>query len=234
MISFIVPAHNEEAVLGETLRCINQAAANADRPFELIVVDDASTDRTAEIAREHEAQVVAVALRNIAAVRNAGARAATGDPLIFVDADTLLPNQTLLAVLNEVERGVIGGGALVGFDEPLTWYQHAMCGALAIVWQRILRWAAGCFIYVRREAFQQVGGFDERYFAGEEMFLSRALKARGPFKLVRDRVITSGRKLRMYSARQLVRLAVPLLLGGPKQLRNRDALGILYDDLREG
>ena len=88
MISFIVPAYNEEAVLGGTLDHIHAAARTLDEPYEIVVADDASTDRTAEIAREHGAQVVSVHNRQIAATRNAGARAAQGEYLIFVDADT--------------------------------------------------------------------------------------------------------------------------------------------------
>ena len=71
MISFIIPAYNEEAVLGATLDSILSAVEAAHMPFEIIVVDDASTDRTAEIARSKGARVVRVHKRQIAAVRNA-------------------------------------------------------------------------------------------------------------------------------------------------------------------
>src|ERR1043166_9115673 len=93
MISFIVPAFNEEALIGKTVDALHAAA----RPFgeyETIAVDDASTDGTAHIAQEHGARVVGVALRQIAATRNAGARHAKGDIFIFVDADTILPEAT--------------------------------------------------------------------------------------------------------------------------------------------
>ena len=82
MISFVVPAFNEETVLGRTLDSVHAAAAGSGHQYEVIVVDDASTDRTAEIARARGARVVAVAHRQIAAVRNAGARVATGDVII--------------------------------------------------------------------------------------------------------------------------------------------------------
>ena len=99
MISFVVPAHNEEALLARTLASIHAAAAAVRADYELIVVDDASTDRTPEIATQHGARVVRVAARQISAVRNAGAREATGDVLVFVDADTILPPETLAAAL---------------------------------------------------------------------------------------------------------------------------------------
>ena len=75
-ISFIIPAYNEERLLGQTLSAIDQAARALGEPVEVIVVDDASTDRTAAIAQEHWARVVSVKCRQIAATRNAGAREA--------------------------------------------------------------------------------------------------------------------------------------------------------------
>ena len=90
-ISIIVPAHNEEALLGGTLRALGRAAANLGEDCEIVVVDDGSTDRTAEIAATLGARVVRVDVRHIAAARNAGARAAIGDVFVFVDADTLVP-----------------------------------------------------------------------------------------------------------------------------------------------
>ena len=71
MLSFIIPAHNEERFLAATLASIRAAAASAGEPFELIVVDDESTDQTASVARSQGATVVPVSLRHIAAVRNA-------------------------------------------------------------------------------------------------------------------------------------------------------------------
>ncbi|HJT45077.1 MAG TPA: glycosyltransferase, partial [Chthoniobacterales bacterium] len=86
MLSFIVPAYNEEFELPSTLEAIRSAANG--RAHEIIVADDASTDRTSAIGREAGAKVVFIDRRQIAAARNAGARAAGGDVLFFVDADT--------------------------------------------------------------------------------------------------------------------------------------------------
>ena len=89
MISFIVPAHNEEAWVGRCVSAIRNGAESLGEPHEIIVVDDASSDATASIARQQGAQVVRVEHRQIAATRNTGARQAHGDILFFVDADTL-------------------------------------------------------------------------------------------------------------------------------------------------
>ena len=94
-LSVIVPAFNEELYLPETLRNINKAISflegRAKVDVEVIVVDNASTDRTPEIARSLGAKVVHESIHNIGRVRNIGAGIATGDVLIFVDADTLIP-----------------------------------------------------------------------------------------------------------------------------------------------
>src|SRR4051812_1771887 len=96
MISFIVPAYNEEKYLGATLDSIHAAARAIGEPYEIVVADDASTDGTAALAESAAARVVHVSHRQISKTRNSGARAATGDVLIFVDADT------------RVDRGVVG------------------------------------------------------------------------------------------------------------------------------
>ena len=101
LVSFIIPAYNEERLLGGTVDAIHQAARALGDPFEVIVADDASSDRTAAIAREHGAHLIAVEFRQIAATRNAGARAANGEMLVFVDADTIVTAAAVHAAIAE-------------------------------------------------------------------------------------------------------------------------------------
>src|SRR5580765_7974057 len=103
VISFVVPAYNEERLLGRTLASIHASARELARPYELIVVDDASTDQTAAIAEAAGARVVRGAWRQIACVRNAGARGSVGDVLIFVDADTVVSTAAVRATISAVE-----------------------------------------------------------------------------------------------------------------------------------
>src|ERR1700691_3263574 len=105
MISFVIPAYNEELLLGQTLRAITDAAGAMGEPFEVIVADDASTDRTAAIAQEHAARVVSCGHRQIAATRNAGARAASGEMLLFVDADTTVTQAVIRAAIAAMRKG---------------------------------------------------------------------------------------------------------------------------------
>lgn len=234
MISFILPAYNEEKLIGQTLATLRASAAQTlgARPFEIIVANDASTDRTAEIAREAGARVVDVRKRQIAAVRNAGAREAKGDVFIFVDADTLVPPEVLAAALEALDGGAVGGGSEVWMDGKLPFFGKLFVKAFIVVW-RPMKLAAGCFIFARRADFEAVGGFDERYFASEEIWLSKALKERGKFVIVRERVVTSGRKLRMHSTSHLAKLAIQLLWKRDRAWMRREGLDMWYDGRRE-
>ena len=111
MISFVIPAHNEAALIGRTLSAVRESTRHLSEPSEVIVVDDASTDGTGEIARGHGARVVPVHFRRIAATRNAGAREAVGELLFFVDADTVVPARALRAAVRALRGGGVGGGA---------------------------------------------------------------------------------------------------------------------------
>lgn len=230
MISIIIPAYNEELVLGGTLRAVRESADAVGDPYELIVVDDGSTDRTADVARAHGARVVAVNVRHIAAARNAGAKVAIGDLLVFVDADTLVPPPVLHGAVMAFRAGAVGGGSAARLDsnDP-RWGPAIMVAASWIM--RTAGWAAGCFVYVRADVFRRVGGFDERYFASEEIHLSRAVKKHGRFVILREPVITSGRKGRLFTGRQVfVQFASALR---PGTLKRRDRLEIWYGGRRE-
>jgi hypothetical protein len=91
----------------------------------------------------------------------------------------------------------------------------------------------GAFLFMRRESFESVGGFDEQYFAGEEMYLTIALKKLGPFTILPEPITTSARKVRMHSPWQVLTTWARLLLGGPGVLRRRDGLAFWYDGKRE-
>src|SRR5215468_9227265 len=198
MISFVVPAHNEEQLLGRTLEALNAAGRSLARPYEIVVANDASTDRTSEIAREHGARVVSVACRQIAGSRNAGARAAGGAKFVFVDADTVVTTRAVAAAVAEMEGGAVGGGARFRFDGDVPFHGRLLM-AIAPPLYHLFGLAGGCFLFCTREAFEAVGGFNEQLFAAEECDMSRKLGKLGRFALLREVVMTSGRKLRSHS-----------------------------------
>lgn len=232
MISFIIPAHNEERYLGRTLQSVRQAAAAVAVAHEIVVVDDASTDATATLAASNGARVLRVQHRQIAAVRNAGARVASGSHFFFVDADTVVPEPVLRGALEALAGGAVGGGASIRFEGRMPLWARLLVPR-AIRWLHAKRIAGGCFLFCRRDAFEAVGGFDEALFASEEISLSLALGRLGDFRILSEEVLTSGRKLRTYSGLYHLRVLLELMIRGPRAVRRRDGLELWYEGRRE-
>ncbi|OWK45721.1 glycosyltransferase [Fimbriiglobus ruber] len=213
MISFVIPAHNEADLIGRTLAAVHESARAAGEAYEVIVVDDSSTDRTGAIAREHGARVVAATFRQIAATRNAGARVAAGDLLFFVDADTMVTARAVRAAVRSLRGGAVGGGSAARFDGPVPLYATILERMVLPVILPLFKLAPGCFLFCTRQAYSAAGGFDETLFWSEEVAFGRRLKRQGRFVILREFVITSGRKLRANSALSLLRVGVRLALG---------------------
>ena len=231
MISFVVPAYNEEKYIAATLAAIHAAAREVGEPYEIVVANDDSADATADLARAGGARVVDVAHRQIAATRNSGARASTGEMLIFVDADTLVNARVVGDALAAVRAGAVGGGSAVHFD-VLPWYGRFIIHGIFIPLFRLARWAAGCFVYCTREAFEKTGGFDETYFAAEEILFSQALKGVGRVVILRSAVTSSSRKLEHKSIGGMLWMMVRLIAKGPSGLKKRSNTGFWYPDKR--
>jgi glycosyltransferase involved in cell wall biosynthesis len=227
VISFIIPAHNEEALIGHTLSALHASARALGEPYEVIVANDTSTDRTGDIAREHGACVVAVNRRQIAATRNAGARAAAGELFFFVDADTTVTGRAVRAAVRALRRGAVGGGCAVRFDGHVPPYA-AVLERLLPPLLHALGMAPGCFLFCTRQAYLTAGGFDEALYVTEEVGFGQRLKRQGRFVMLREFVITSGRKLRAHTALGLFRVGARLALGGPQALRRREGLEYWY------
>ncbi len=212
-ISVIVPAFNEEKLIAETLRCIRAAmAAFADQGWEseLIVCDNHSTDRTGELARQAGARVVFEPVNQISRARNTGAAAATGDWLLFIDADSRPSRELFAGVAAAIQSGAcVAGGSTVRLEGD---HRTAKLGAGLWNWiSRSLKWVAGSCIFCEAGAFRAIGGFSQELFVSEEIDLSRRLKkfarraGRGIVILHRHPLLTSDRKLRLYSRREYAR-----------------------------
>jgi glycosyltransferase involved in cell wall biosynthesis len=230
MISFIVPAYNEEFELPATIDAIKKAVSDCDH--EIIVVDDASADRTIEIAKAAGAKVVSVNRRQIAAARNAGARAARGDVLVFVDADTHVNSKHVAGVIDALAAGYAGGGARVAIGGSVPLWAEIFTKIFCALYFKV-NLGAGAFLFAARKHFEAVGGFDEKLFVGEEVFFSLALRKIGRFKILPEPVVTSGRKLRMYSAREIFANMFAIVIGGKRAAYSRAKLDIWYNGKRE-
>ena len=237
-LSVVVPAFNEERLLAGTLERIRaglEVVHEAGGSAELIVCDNNSTDRTAELAHAAGARVVFEPVNQIARARNRGARAACGDWLLFVDADSSPSPALLDEMLTAIgTAGCIGGGATIALPRaPL------MVRAWAGAWNglsRAARWAAGSFLFCEAAAFRAVGGFSEALYAAEEIDLSRRLKLRYPDRafviLHRHPLVTSGRKAELYSPREHAAFLLGFVLSGGRSLRRRESCALWYDGRR--
>lgn len=239
-ISVIIPAFNEEKLLAGTLERINEARrvfAVDDCTSELVVCDNNSTDRTPEIARRAGATVVFEPVNQIGRARNAGARVATGDWLIFVDADSHPSAALFRDVLSAIRTGTcLAGGSTVTLDGR---YPVAM--AVTRCWNvlsRVARWAPGSFIFCEAAAFREAGGFDDGLYASEEIELFQRLKRlakrtkRRIVILSRHPLVTSARKIHLYTPGEHLRFLLRTVLARGRNLKDRAACHTWYDGRR--
>lgn len=167
-LSVIIPVYNEAKRIESCLQSLFAALQSTDRPnlaAEVIVVDNNSTDNTAELARRAAAQVVFEPFNQIARARNAGPDVATGDWFLFLDADTLVSTETMTDLLAAIENGrLVGGSAEINFG-PIRPAIRALV-AFGNFLIRSLKLTAGCFVFCRADAFREFGGFNEAMVAG--------------------------------------------------------------------
>jgi len=232
MISFIVPAYNEELELPRSLAAIRAAAEDAKEKYEIIVVDDGSTDATADIARQSGVRLVQIQRRQIAAARNAGAQIARGQILFFVDADTRISSSHVVDAIAALNAGYSGGSARVITDGVIPLWAR-LCVRVFCTVYFANNLGAGAFLFATRKNFDAIGGFDEKLFIGEEIYFSLALRKLGRFKILRAPILTSGRKLRIYSAAHILSRSLSIMLRGTRAARSRDKLELWYDGKRE-
>ncbi len=236
LVSFIIPAYNEEGYLGGTLSAVEAIRETLDLDSETIVVDNNSTDRTAEIAEKGGALVVGEPENCIAKARNRGAEQASGRYLFFIDADTIAGPALVKAALDGMESGrLCGGGSIVEFEgERLP----GLIRVFAATWHLLIKifpMAAGSFVFCRRDAWRETGGFNEEVYASEEIGFSRRLarwgrKRKMKFRVIGIPVVTSARKIEQYSVSKLL-CTMLLVCIFPFLLRSRKACSIWYERL---
>jgi glycosyltransferase involved in cell wall biosynthesis len=227
-LSVIIPAFNEEKRLPTCLHSVRRAieACQATAWVEIIVCDNNSTDRTTEVAHAGGARVVFEPINQIGRARNAGASVATGEWLLFVDADSELDPRNLQRVIDLAQAGHHVGGGCAIWLEGAPWTAEIMCRGWNL-FSRLAGWAAGSFIFCRAQAFRDIRGFSADFYAGEEINLSQRLKAYGP-----PYHVSSGRKFQLYTPWETLMLAARCVVMPWKALKSRRGLDYFYDGRR--
>jgi glycosyltransferase involved in cell wall biosynthesis len=239
-ISIIIPAFNEERLIGRCLESVSTSLTDNNKPgltAEVIVVDNNSTDRTAQMAKQAGAHIVFESINQIGRARNAGAAVATGDWLLFLDADSLMSPELLADILATIEAGkTVGCGSTLAMD-GLPWWANGIFH----LWRGmsvLFGWAAGALIVCRHDAFREVGGFPQDLYALEEIQLSKRLKAWGQPRGLRFTILskhpleTSSRKVRLYSPWEIAAQILRVFLQRRRTLRDKTLLSVWYDGRR--
>jgi len=198
-ISVVIPARNEEKNLPLCLDAIATAAQHAMIEPEIVVVINRCTDRTETVAREAGALIVHSTAKNLSAIRNAGAAAATRGILVTIDADSRMSETMFAEILTRLDNPkIVGGGVMI-------WPERLSIGIVAsglmllplALWHRI---SAGLF-WCRKSDFDAIGGFDEAWVSVEDFDFAKRLKAHGRktgrrrfATILRARITTSCRK----------------------------------------
>lgn len=207
--SVVIPARNEEAFIGGALEALARQTLS---PHEVIVVDNGSTDATAEIAQRYGARVVVCPTPGVAAARQAGLEAATGEWVASTDADSLPQPQWLEALARHAEGAVALYGPMAFYglrpweEWASEWAYRLFLRLMAALGKPNL---AGANMAFRREAALEVGGYPPVH-AREDVLLGLALQKRGQVRYVPEAMVRT-------SARRLKKGLLPFLV---QQLRN--------------
>ena len=235
--SLVIPAYNEEAYLPSLLDTVDAARAaysgGADA-IEVIVADNASTDRTSAIALTSGCRVAHDEKRIIGAARNAGARVARGEFVCFVDADMRIHPQTFNAIEEALASGCYVGGSTGALPER--WSAGLVATfALVMLLVTVTRMDTGV-VFCRRDDYDAVGGYREDVLYAEDLAFLGALWRLGVrrwqrlARVTRARAIVSTRKFDKYGDWHIFTLGPQLLVSGWRASTHRWAQKYWYED----
>ncbi len=190
IVSIVIPAHNEEWYLKETLANIKRQSY---KNIEVIVVDDGSIDKTAQIARGYAKKVIRLRKRRgVSHARNVGARASKGKLLVFLDADTLLGEKdTIKKIVEHVNEGSVYGTCRMKAEKP-SGFLYAFFKNLFVEYTPLR--ASNGITFVKKDIHNKIGGFNEKRDKEEILEYFAKARAYGKFGFVNALVVPSMRR----------------------------------------
>lgn len=239
--SVVIPAHNEEEYIGRCIRAVISAAKYVKPDsVEIIVVANRCTDKTCAIAEHYGAKVLVNDEKCIAAVRNTGVKAAKGEIVVTIDADSLMTKYSLAEIKEKLESGkFIGGGTDPKFERmSLGIAASALYVAFNLLPVMIRNggYLSGAMFWFYKRDFEAVNGFDESLISLEDMDFAARLKKYGSLKgkkygtLKKSYVVTSSRKFDEFGDWYLIKnrkLTKRIFTG-----KDRQAADSFYYDVR--
>ncbi len=194
--SIIIPARNEAEHIGTCLASIHDASRHYPESVEAIVVANRCTDSTEDIARKNGARVVHDDSRNLAKIRNSGARLSTGNIIVTIDADSRMSPNMLEEIDKALSTGKYIGGGVPIYPERLS---PGIFLTGLLIFSLLPGLSAGLF-WCYKNDFMAINGFNENIVIGEDVDFAKRLKAHGKLHgkhfgtLWRTHIITSCRK----------------------------------------
>lgn len=173
-ISVIIPAHNEEKYIGNCIDSIHRANKNGLFDVEIVVVLNRCTDATEQIALQKNAKVVYQEEKNLSKIRNTGVRASSGDIVITIDADSVMPENILEEVHRALTAGKYMGGGVKFLPERYSLGIVVTYAFLRLI--HFLNGFSGGMFWLFRSDFDKLGGFDEGLVLGEDHDFAMRLK----------------------------------------------------------
>ena len=192
MISYIIPAYNEEKYLPKTLASL---LFQKDPHDEIIVVCNGCTDRTVQIARSYAVKTIVTKNPGVADARNIGAKAAKGEILVFIDADTIIPPNQLSVLLKEfISRNLDMASCRIAPDSSK--HIDHLYFRVFWLWLRLFvhlsPHASGCFLVMKKSLYAKVGSFNTKLSLAEDHEYARRAARVGSFGLLMDGYVNTS------------------------------------------
>ncbi len=231
-ISVVLPTLNEEKYIESTLFHIRKM-----KPFEIIVADSHSKDKTREIAKKYGAKVVLCPRKNAAIGRNAGGRKARGDVILFLDADSIVFPNMLETLENDFKDKKVAGWTCSIYGFTPKWSEqlmYNMANQLINFLTMTMKkpHAAGICIAVRREVFNKLNGFNENLKVMEDHDFAKRTKKYGNFIFSKDTcVFTSARRIENWGGLNLIKKYSKIYISFMLN-KNKDYQNVEYEPIR--
>src|SRR3989338_2488141 len=205
-LSIVIPAFNEERCLP---RILDSIKAQNFKDYEVIVVDDCSKDKTRTIAKSYGHKVFTVFCKGPGKARNNGALKACGDMLLFLDADSILPNSFIMDSVCEIkQRGLSSATvSIIPLSEKVV---DKLFYLFYNSWQKIVQYfnphAAGVCIFIKRDIFEKLNGFDLTITFAEDHDLAKRSRRYGKFRVINSTKIYND--VRRFNKERRLKIAV--------------------------